>query len=377
MKESGVAVHATPGQESEESALGPTIEGAVTAAPAQPSVVPAGSPASAAPVPASGSVRRGGRALGGWSQRDRLVAAMGELVVTAGVPAVGVHHLCQRAGVSRRTFYEIYDDRDDCFADALHQAYSGLIAQVAEAVAKAGDAWEDRAVATTQALVSALQADRVVAHLCVVSAAGAEREAIRLRHAAMQQILMGLEGAPTLALPGAPVLAAALGGVWELVYRSLTDASETTVGELADIAVYVVLAPFVGRGRAAARAASLKRRPPPPVRPASGLPAVQGDELSLTELAGQTLMYLAEHPGAANVAIAQAVAVRHESQMSRHLVQLERAGMVRRRKDGRTNAWRLTARGEAAARRLVAERPQAVVVRRPELRRVTAKKGSS
>lgn len=46
--------------------------------------------------------------------------------------------------------------------------------------------------------------------------------------------------------------------------------------------------------------------------------------------------------------------------MSRHLVRLERAGMVVRRKEGRTNAWRLTAQGEEAARSLrdVDDRPR-------------------
>ena len=74
--------------------------------------------------------------------------------------------------------------------------------------------------------------------------------------------------------------------------------------------------------------------------------------LLVTELTGQTLRYLNGHPGAANVDIARAVDVRHESQMSRHLGRLERAGMVSRRKEGRTNAWCLTARGEEAARTL-------------------------
>ena len=67
---------------------------------------------------------------------------------------------------------------------------------------------------------------------------------------------------------------------------------------------------------------------------------------------GQTLRYLNGHPGAANIDIARAVDVRHESQMSRHLSRLERAGMVSRRKEGRANAWVLTARGEEAAHTL-------------------------
>jgi AcrR family transcriptional regulator len=283
------------------------------------------------------------------SQRDRLVAAMGELVATAGVSAVGVHHVCQRAGISRRTFYELYRDRDACFADALQEAYGRLVGHIEQAVAGAGDVWEDRAVATVQALVGVLHADRVLAQLCVVSATGGSREAVRLRHAAMQQILKGLADPPASAAAGEPVLAGALGGVWELVYRRLTSEPEAPVSELVDAAVYVLLAPFVGPHRAAGRARGLEAVAAEGGTPAVSAPATPSDDPIMTELAGQTLQYLAARPGSANVEIARAVDVRHESQMSRHLVRLERAGLVERRKEGRTNAWRLTTRGRDAA----------------------------
>jgi DNA-binding transcriptional ArsR family regulator len=72
----------------------------------------------------------------------------------------------------------------------------------------------------------------------------------------------------------------------------------------------------------------------------------------VTELTRHTVLHLVAHPDACNVDIARAIGVRQESQMSRHLVRLERAGIVQRRKEGRTNAWRLTAQGEEAARSL-------------------------
>jgi AcrR family transcriptional regulator len=332
------------GQESEETAVGLTIEGALTAAPTQPCTVRAGSPA-------SGATRRGGRALGGWSQRDRLVAAIGELAVSAGVSAIGVHHLCQRAGVSRRTFYELYRDRDACFADALQEAYGRLVGHVEQAVDGAGDEWEDRAVAAVQALVEALHEDRALAYLCVVSATSGSPGAADVRHAAMQQIAIALADPPGPVMSGESVLAAALGGVWELVYRSLTVEPETAVAELVDAAVYVVLTPFVGRRRATVRAEGLTSPAADGARASIALPPPSAVAL-MTELAGQTLVYLAKRPGAANVEIARAIDVRHESQMSRHLVRLEEAGLVERRKEGRTNAWRLTGRGEEAARAL-------------------------
>jgi DNA-binding MarR family transcriptional regulator len=83
------------------------------------------------------------------------------------------------------------------------------------------------------------------------------------------------------------------------------------------------------------------------------------------------MRYLEGHPGAANIDIARAVDVRHESQMSRHLGRLERAGMVQHRKHGRTNAWHLTSAGEEACRSLRDTRPGV-----PRLPTATTKRGS-
>jgi DNA-binding MarR family transcriptional regulator len=73
--------------------------------------------------------------------------------------------------------------------------------------------------------------------------------------------------------------------------------------------------------------------------------------LRLTRLTESTLLYLAGHPGARNVEIGAAIGVEHESQISRHLRRLEDAKAARRIRDGRSNAWELTALGE----RLVGE----------------------
>ncbi len=292
---------------------------------------------------------RRSRVVGGASgQRARLVRAMGELVAEVGLSAVGVHHVCQRAGMSRRTFYEHYEGRDACFMETLREAFDRLLGRVDTAVTAAGPDWEDRAVATTRALVGALEADRVLARVCVVSALGGGEDAIALRRETLNRLAAPLRD---VSVPGPAtelVLASALGGVWELVHRRLTDdpgASLTEIGEAAD---YLMLSPFVGRRRATALAGQ-----------GSAIafvtrwsPQVAGADhpgLVVTELTRQTLSYLDAHPGACNVEIARGVDVRHESQISRHLVRLERAGIVRHRKEGRTNAWTLTDLGREAA----------------------------
>jgi AcrR family transcriptional regulator len=299
------------------------------------------------------AARRVGFAEGAPTQRDRLVAAMGELTAEVGAAAIGVHHVCQRAGVSRRTFYDLYVDREACVIDAQQEAFGRLLRHLDTAVADAGPEWENRAVAVVQALLGAWEADRVLAHLCLVAAVAGNGETLALRRATIVQIVTLLVGAPTQPLAAEPVLAGALGSVWELAFRGLTDNPNNAIGELAGLGIYLLLSPFVGRRQAAARAAG---RGGATAYVTRWTPTVVGDTddrgLLVTELTGQTLRFLNGHPGAANVDIARAVDVRHESQMSRHMSRLERAGMVSRRKEGRTNAWVLTARGEEAARTL-------------------------
>ncbi len=133
----------------------------------------------------------------------------------------------------------------------------------------------------------------------------------------------------------------------------MTEDPDKSLADLAGVAIFLLLAPFAGRRHAAARAAG---RGGAAAYVTRWTPTVVGDSdergLLVTELTSQTLRYLNGHPGAANIDIARAVDVRHESQMSRHLGRLEKAGMVTRRKEGRTNAWTLTERGEEAARTL-------------------------
>jgi AcrR family transcriptional regulator len=293
---------------------------------------------------------RRSRIVGGASgQRARLVGAMGELVAEVGLAAVGVHHVCQRAGMSRRTFYGHYEHRDACFMDTLREAFGRLLVHVEEAVAAAGPVWEDRAVAATRALVGALDADRVLARLCVVSALGGGDEAVAVRRDALNRIVALIGDAPGSGAPSELVLAGTLGGVWELVHARLTDApDDASLADLDEVAAYLMLAPFAGRRRATALAgqgstiAFVTRWSP-------RMGGADHPGLVVTELTRQTLSYLDANPGACNVDIARGVDVRHESQISRHLVRLERAGIVRRRKEGRTNAWNLTVLGREAA----------------------------
>jgi AcrR family transcriptional regulator len=63
------------------------------------------------------------------SQRERLLQATTEVVAERGYAKTTVADIIGRAGVSRATFYELFDDRDDCF-QAAYRANAELVAAV-------------------------------------------------------------------------------------------------------------------------------------------------------------------------------------------------------------------------------------------------------
>lgn len=74
------------------------------------------------------------------SQRHRMLEAMTEAVAEKGFGATVVADVVSRAGVSRKTFYEHFTGRDDCFMTAYEDGLSSLRQAMADATAEVGDA---------------------------------------------------------------------------------------------------------------------------------------------------------------------------------------------------------------------------------------------
>ncbi|MET0602407.1 MAG: TetR family transcriptional regulator [Baekduia sp.] len=287
----------------------------------------------------------------GGSQRQRLIAAMAHVAAEHGRRGAIVELVCERAGVSRRTFYEHFTDGEQCFVSAIGQAFDQLFAAINAAVGAAeSHDWEDRACMTVVALVATLDRDRTLARLCVIEPHSGSPVALSIRHAAVHRLALALAAGATVGDETLRDAAArgAVGAILELATDPILDGE--SLQPIVAPALYTALAPFTGRRVASQRAADPPHIAAMSVAAAADAPRVSAtDQLLVTELTRQTVLHLAASPDACNVDIARAIGVRHESQMSRHLVRLERAGIVQRRKVGRTNAWRLTARGHKAA----------------------------
>jgi AcrR family transcriptional regulator len=68
------------------------------------------------------------------SQRGRLVDAMAEVVAEKGYPATTVADVVERAGVSRRTFYEQFADKEACFLAAYDVGLTVVLGRIKDAV---------------------------------------------------------------------------------------------------------------------------------------------------------------------------------------------------------------------------------------------------
>lgn len=232
--------------------------------------------------------------------------------------------------------------------EPLQEAFSDLLVTVEEAVAAAGAQWEDRAVAVTAAIIGAWDGDRGQAQLCVFGSATAPEQSTALRQDATRRIGALLADAPQFPALSEAMAVGAIGVLWRLVRRQLTEDPDAALAPLYGPAVSLVLTPFVGRQRAAQRAAE----PAPMLPVAASNPGFRSSEPipALTELGQRTLRYLADHPGASNLDVVGALAIRYPSQVSRHLTRLKDLGLAECRRVGRTNAWTLTVSGERAAR---------------------------
>ena len=76
------------------------------------------------------------------NQRERLIAGLAEAVAEKGYGGTTIADITRHAAVSRRTFYEHFDGKDECFVAAFDTVTVQLRERVEEAF-KTEDDWAD------------------------------------------------------------------------------------------------------------------------------------------------------------------------------------------------------------------------------------------
>ena len=190
------------------------------------------------------------------SQRSRIHQAMIEVVAERGYPETRVVDVIGVAGVSRKTFYELFDSKEDCFLAAYDVLLGNLLDEADEAFeSQVGSSWAERITAALGALLQHLSEHPEEARFAIVEVLAAGPKALTRRDAALRQFTGFLESGRSetaVELPGITTLAVA-GGVNELLYSEiLHGAAARLPSRLPDLTFWVTL-PFLGAEGAAAQ----------------------------------------------------------------------------------------------------------------------------
>jgi AcrR family transcriptional regulator len=289
-------------------------------------------------------------------QRTRILAAMVDVAVEHGAANATVAHVVARSGVSRRTFYELFDDREDCFLAAFDEGVRRIATAVGPAYEQPGS-WRSKTRAALTALLQSLAADPAMGRLLVVESLAAGPGTRARRQNVLLRILPIVDRGRTEGKGAAklvPDLTAEgiVGGVLSILQTRLAGRNSGSLVDLTGPLMGMIVLPYLGP--AAARR-EIER--PTPKRPAQAPVArcdpLRGLEMRLTYRTVRVLMAVAELGGGgpypSNRAVGARAGISDQGQISKLLARLHSLGLIDNSNAGSArgepNAWTLTARG--------------------------------
>jgi AcrR family transcriptional regulator len=181
------------------------------------------------------------------NQRERLLNGVVEAVAEHGYNETTIGRITEAAKISRRTFYEYFSDKEDCFL----AAYEMIDEHVRDSVLKAADPdepWPEQVRERLSILLSVLSHDEAVARFYLVEPLAAGSELAARYREAMQLLAEAVRPKQTLADMDLEVRDHALiGGVATLIARRLKADGAEHLPELLPDLTELVLAPYLGR----------------------------------------------------------------------------------------------------------------------------------
>jgi len=278
-----------------------------------------------------------------------MITAMAEVAGERGAANATVAHVVARSGVSRRTFYEMFSDREDCLAAVFAEAVERAGRRVLPAY-EAESGWQARLRAGVAALLLFLEDEPDMGRLLVVEALGGGPRVLEHRARVLARLVEVVDEGRALAKSPPPPLTAegVLGGAFALVHARLSQRDTAPLTNLLGPLMGLILGPYLGP--AAARREI--ERPAPEfnhARRREHSDPLRGLDMRLTYRTVRVLVAVGSQPGASNRQIAQEAGVEDQGQISKLLRRLESLDLIQNTGHGHTkgepNVWTLTARG--------------------------------
>ncbi|HEY2281943.1 MAG TPA: TetR family transcriptional regulator [Solirubrobacteraceae bacterium] len=297
-------------------------------------------------------------------QRSRLLSAAVATIEELGWPGASVGHITARARVSRRTFYDLFENREDCLLAVLDDVVERVERELAAAGLE-GLSWRERVRGGLWTILCFLDREPVLARVCVAQALQGGPRVLERRERVFAGLAMVLDegrrdGERARGCP--PLMAEGLvGAVFAIVYARLSRQGEhgplgDLLGELTGMIVLPYLGPAVARRE--------QDRPPPPVplMRDMGVSSVgevagvieqdplRGVPMRLTYRTVRVLEVIGANPGVSNRVVGELAGVADQGQISKLLARLERLGLIENtgagHARGEVNSWSLRTIGE-------------------------------
>ncbi len=179
------------------------------------------------------------------NQRERILSAVAKAVAALGYAETSVEAIIERAGVSRRTFYDHFKNKEDAFLAAYDEAIHQQVRYVRLAYLKQSTVRE-RLRAGLGAYLEFLANEPEFARMCIVEALAAGPRALARRNAAVRMFTEIIEDNIHELDPDCQIAALAaetiVGGIHEVVFsRILADRTDELPGLVDDLLTTILM----------------------------------------------------------------------------------------------------------------------------------------
>jgi AcrR family transcriptional regulator len=313
---------------------------------------------------------RGGGRYVSELQRARLLDAAFAVVAEQGYRRMAARKVAERAGVSPKTFYDLFSDREDCFLAVFDQAVEECSA-VARPAYEGEKDWSERIRAALGALLYFLDREPELCRLVFIEALGAGPRVLKRRAEILERLesvidegRTGVNGAGEL-----PPLTAAgvVGATFSVIHGQLVEQRPEPLAGLLSALMATIMLPYRGRTAAARELArpALKHTTRAPRQmggdarhvPLGQVGSRPPADFRLTVRTHAVLAAVAElgrrGSGPSNREVSDLVRVADQGQISRLMGRLQEQGLVENaggQIQGVAKAWQLTLRGEEIVR---------------------------
>lgn len=182
-------------------------------------------------------------------QRERLLAAMIEVATEIGYNALTVQNVLTRAGISRPTFYEQFEDKEDCFLAAFDAAASRMRERIETAATETGPGWRDQLRAGISGLLSFIAEEPEEARMVIVEARASSPDGLRRRDALLDRFAACIDALVREDLdepPSAIAAAGVVGGIESVLYARLQKGETADLEALLPSLMYFAVLAYAG-----------------------------------------------------------------------------------------------------------------------------------